>query len=320
MASDFTDSRVGLDLAKGTDDPAGVARLACPDCRAPIASHGTVLTCTGCNREFDDLEGVPLLVPRDLLGDAWKAQQAAFFDSDMEREWEITRPRGAPRLHRWILNHKFARSIDGLQMDLRNSSALVVCGGSGLDAEFLALRGCEVVVTDVSSGAMARAAERSRRNGFALTPIVADVERLPFADNSFDLVYVHDGLHHLADPYVGLSEMARVARVALSITEPSQALATRVAEQLGIAERVEEAGNKVMRLELKDVTRHLVDKGLRVTRASRYAVFYRHYPGWPSRFLSTGVLYPVVTRGITLANAAIGDFVGNKLTVQAVLK
>jgi ubiquinone/menaquinone biosynthesis C-methylase UbiE len=44
---------------------------------------------------------------------------------------------------------------------------------------------------------------------------VADAERLPFPDRSIDVVYVHDGLHHLARPEAGLAEMTRVARLAV---------------------------------------------------------------------------------------------------------
>ncbi|MCA1571279.1 MAG: class I SAM-dependent methyltransferase [Chloroflexi bacterium] len=42
-------------------------------------------------------------------------------------------------------------------------------------------------------------AEYLARRGGA---VVADVEHLPYADRSLDMVYVHDGLHHLSDPMV----------------------------------------------------------------------------------------------------------------------
>ena len=51
-----------------------------------------------------------------------------------------------------------------------------------------------------------------------ITPIVADIEHLPFTDRSFDVVLVHDGLHHLEQPRTGLTEMARVASHWVSVT------------------------------------------------------------------------------------------------------
>ena len=86
---------------------------------------------------------------------------------------------------------------------------LVVCGGSGMDAEFLAKRGFGVIVSDISTAAIQRAFERARRHGFQLAgAVVADAESLPFADKSFDLAYVHDGLHHPEHPFAALREMA----------------------------------------------------------------------------------------------------------------
>jgi SAM-dependent methyltransferase len=41
---------------------------------------------------------------------------------------------------------------------------------------------------------------------------VADVYALPFADGVFDVVHIHQVLHHLADPPAALREAARVAR------------------------------------------------------------------------------------------------------------
>ncbi|KAF9886367.1 hypothetical protein FE257_011512 [Aspergillus nanangensis] len=41
---------------------------------------------------------------------------------------------------------------------------------------------------------------------------VADIHALPFADNSFDIVHVHQVLQHIADPVQALREMRRVAK------------------------------------------------------------------------------------------------------------
>ena len=62
-----------------------------------------------------------------------------------------------------------------------------------------------------------------RRHGLEIEAVTADATRLPFADRSFDVVLVHDGLHHLEDPWLGLAEMARVARHTVSVTEPAEA-------------------------------------------------------------------------------------------------
>jgi SAM-dependent methyltransferase len=186
-----------------------------------------------------------------------------------------------------------------------------------MDAEFLARLGGRVISSDISAEASARALERARRFGFALEAIAASAEQLPFPDRSIDVVLVHDGLHHLEEPLAALRELARVARVGVSINEPADALLTRGAVRVGRAEAVEAAGNPVARLRLGDVARTLEAEGLRVVAARRYAMLYRHRPGAPSRLLSRPALFPVATMAMRLGNAVIGR-IGNKLTVQAV--
>jgi ubiquinone/menaquinone biosynthesis C-methylase UbiE len=257
-----------------------------------------------------------LLPPRAAAADDLKSRQAAFFDRE-DAAFEVSRPHGTPAFYAHLLDEKFRRATSRLRPLLTGATALVVCGGSGMDAEFLADAGASVVTSDISPGAVRRALERAQRYGFSLAAVVADVERLPFRDQSFDLVYVHDGLHHLARPLAGLAEMARVARKAVSVTEPARAAATAVAVRVGLALAREEAGNDVMRLTLEDVAAELRAQGFRILEAERYGMFYRHRPGRPSHLLSQRAALVPATHALAAANRVAGRF-GNKLAVQAV--
>ncbi|MBA3717023.1 MAG: methyltransferase domain-containing protein [Actinobacteria bacterium] len=249
-------------------------------------------------------------------GGEYARLQAAHFDEE-DDEFETERPHGTTRLYRWLIEEKFRRSIDGIAGLVPGCTALAVCGGSGMDAELLARASARVVSADISLGASRRARERARRFGLDVVPVVADAENLPFADRSFDLVYVHDGLHHLEHPEAGLAEMARVARLAVSITEPARAAATRLAVRIGLALDREEAGNRVARLDPAEVAALLRARGLDVVRAERYGMLYRHHPGAPSRLLSRERLFPLTVAALRAANAVAGPL-GNKMTVQAV--
>jgi ubiquinone/menaquinone biosynthesis C-methylase UbiE len=57
---------------------------------------------------------------------------------------------------------------------------------------------------------------------------VCDAQRLPFVDGSFDLVLVQDGIHHLRNPALGITEMLRVARRAVVVIEPHEGLVARL--------------------------------------------------------------------------------------------
>jgi ubiquinone/menaquinone biosynthesis C-methylase UbiE len=186
-----------------------------------------------------------------------------------------------------------------------------------MDAEFLARAGASVISSDISLGAAKRTQERARRHGIQIVSIVADVEHLPFRDRSIDLVYVHDGLHHLANPEVGLLEMARVANRGMSITEPTRAVVTNMAVRFGLALSREESGNAVARLDPATVKTRLQGAGFRVIRSQRYAMYYHHYPGPVFALLSLPLLLAIVTVGWRAANLVLGR-VGNKIAIVAV--
>jgi SAM-dependent methyltransferase len=255
-----------------------------------------------------------LLPPAD--GDAWKEQQAAFFD-DADEAYEISRPHGTGKLYSWLLGEKFRRSLAGLGPDAPGTLVLTVCGGSGLDAEYLARAGFHVIASDLSLEAARRTRERAERHALPIVPIVADVEALPFRDRSVDLVYVHDGLHHLETPLSGLHEMLRTARNSVSVNEPARAQATLVAARIGLAEHYEDAGNFIARVDPAEFEAVVRDAGFEVVKSERYAMLYRHEPGKVSRVLSAPGLFGVSRNGLRLLNAVAGAH-GNKMTLQAV--
>ena len=69
-----------------------------------------------------------------------------------------------------------------------------------------------LVATDISPGMLRELAATAERLGLDLETEAADAERLPFEDESFDLVFGHAVLHHLPDLPAALAEFRRVLR------------------------------------------------------------------------------------------------------------
>jgi SAM-dependent methyltransferase len=297
-------------VTSGTVDPV----LRCPDCRGSLRRADGALECSECSARYDGAGDIAVLLPTGWQTEH-KSQQAEFFDA-ADPEWELHRPHGAPALYRWLLDRKFAKSVAALDTG-RFRTALTVCGGSGMDAEYLAGRGLAVTCSDLSPAAAQRARERGRRAGIEIGGVVADVEHLPFADDSFDLVYVHDGLHHLEDPLAGLREMARVARLAISVNEPARSPVTRLAIGVGFASHHEEAGNFIARVDPRQVVDELEGLGFRVVHSQRYGMYYRHEPDPIFDRLSRPPLLPIAKTAVRAFDHLAGRL-GNKSTVQAV--
>jgi SAM-dependent methyltransferase len=135
----------------------------------------------------------------------------ATYDFAVEHEW-LARPAGVAL---WGTDTR--RFYDSFRTigELPDGSAVldVPCGGG------VALRGLRpgqslrYVAADLSAEMLARA--RTRATGLGRDDIEfveADIERMPFDDNEFDLCVSFNGLHCLPDPAAAVREIARCVK------------------------------------------------------------------------------------------------------------
>jgi demethylmenaquinone methyltransferase/2-methoxy-6-polyprenyl-1,4-benzoquinol methylase len=178
-----------------------------------------------------------------------------FFDPGDQRAAKVDDlfSRIAPRydlindLQSFGLHRHWKRRVIQLARPQPGQRALDLCCGTGDLALALAQRGVQVAGLDFNEHMLAVAAKRSSGNripGSALEhhaprstlhappppPFVrGDAQRIPFPDNSFDIVTVGYGLRNLAHWETGLREMQRVAKphgrlVVLDFGKPDNAL------------------------------------------------------------------------------------------------
>jgi SAM-dependent methyltransferase len=149
----------------------------------------------------------------DGVSDAWRGDHpwASFYDFMVEHE-SVGRPLwkagGGTDLG---LLYQAADEVGRLAP---GSSVLdVPCGGG------VALRGLQpgqdarYVAADISPAMLERTAANATRRGLGQVQCVeADVEHLPFPDDSFDLVVSFTGLHCFPRPGAAVAEIARVLK------------------------------------------------------------------------------------------------------------
>jgi SAM-dependent methyltransferase len=243
-------------------------------------------------------------------------RQRHFYDEECDPEFEIERPHGCGRVYDFLIERKFQDGMRMLATALGGRSVLEVCAGSGMMAEKFVRAGAAVTATDFSPAAMARARERARRHRFRLQLMAADAERLPCRDRSFDIVAVHDGLHHLEHPERAIAEMARVAREAVLIMDPAEAALTRLAVRAGVAEDVEKAGNQVRRLNPERVATVLRGSGFGEIHYRRRLMYYPHRPWEWLRWFDHPISFAAFRAVYAGGNLALGRW-GNKLALTA---
>jgi len=128
------------------------------------------------------------------------------------------------------LHRRWKRRLAQLAAVNPGDQALDLCCGTG-DISF-ALAKCGVTVTglDFSAEMLAVAEQRNPQSAIRNPQFLqGDAQKLPFADQSFDIVTVGYGLRNLASWETGLTEMLRVAKpgarlVILDFGKPENAL------------------------------------------------------------------------------------------------
>lgn len=132
---------------------------------------------------------------------------------------------------------KVLLSLLGRNLVETDDSILVICGG---DADFENLRAAGF--TDVT---ISNLDERMLEdNGACYAPYswrFENAETLQVKDESYDVVLVHSGLHHLRCPLKGVTEMYRVARKGIIGFEPNLNVFTKLGAYFGFGQRWEHA-------------------------------------------------------------------------------
>ncbi|MEP6811358.1 MAG: class I SAM-dependent methyltransferase [Actinomycetota bacterium] len=102
--------------------------------------------------------------------------------------------------------HEMAKKQLG---DIRGLRVLEIGCGPGAFARYLVEQGADVTAADFSPAAVELTDGLIAGRGRSL---VADIQNIPFEDESFDLVVSLETLEHVPDPDRGLAELVRVTR------------------------------------------------------------------------------------------------------------
>jgi 2-polyprenyl-3-methyl-5-hydroxy-6-metoxy-1,4-benzoquinol methylase len=95
---------------------------------------------------------------------------------------------------------------------LAGQDVLDVGCGSGIATQMLAEAGARVTAVDLTAWAVETTRRRLAAFGLEADVRQEDAERLPFPDESFDLVFSWGVIHHSSDMDKALAELVRVAR------------------------------------------------------------------------------------------------------------
>jgi ubiquinone/menaquinone biosynthesis C-methylase UbiE len=122
---------------------------------------------------------------------------------------------------------KLAKALGSSIDSERFGDALEIGSGTGYFSLNLMQRGVveRLTATDISPGMLDRLTRTAEGLGLEIDTVVTEAEELPFADESFDIVFGHAVLHHIPNLERAFSEFIRVLRPGGAIVfagEPSR--------------------------------------------------------------------------------------------------
>jgi SAM-dependent methyltransferase/uncharacterized protein YbaR (Trm112 family) len=190
--------------------------LRCPACGGHLSQTANALGCSDCGDGYPIIRGTPRLLRgglrEELLKQGTERQRARVLPHDAATraklrtaasfgfEWKQF-PHLRPEWERNFLDYMQPHGPEFF----RGKRVLDAGCGTGRHAYHAALFGAEVVAVDLSD-AIDVAHEHTRQLGRVCT-VQADLDRLPFAPESFDFIYSFGVLHHLHDPEAAFQKL-----------------------------------------------------------------------------------------------------------------
>jgi ubiquinone/menaquinone biosynthesis C-methylase UbiE len=92
------------------------------------------------------------------------------------------------------------------------SVALDVATGGGHTAAYLASRGCSVIAADIAQAMLECASKLAAERGLSIETRLHEAEKLPYLENSFDLVSCRVAAHHFSNREAFVREVTRVLK------------------------------------------------------------------------------------------------------------
>lgn len=193
----------------------------CPDDLAGLVREDGEFRCCLCRRRFPSVDGISYLMPQASLSEASPESRqlnayAACFSNRPDRRWKqplrvLVHKMGNGYLHSWA-----ARTLEQIGKG-RSLTLLDAACGEGILKSYLSKRHVYVGV-DFSIRPLLRALRYRPATYFR-----ADLNHLPFSNDSFDAVLSFQALQYVTRPQAVLAEIARILKPkgALLLTVPN---------------------------------------------------------------------------------------------------
>lgn len=175
--------------------------LACPECYGDLEEKDNKLICKKCKETYDIVEGIPVLLPKDMAKDAQLSQEKW---SELYKHKTIDAdPNKNP-----YLKDSFAYIQE--HVDVTKGWFLEVgCGNARNSFLLVKERGTKAVGLDFALGALIDAKRLFDKHNLHMLLVCGDMLHMPFKDNTFHAMFAGGAIEHFKDTQQSVDELAR---------------------------------------------------------------------------------------------------------------
>ncbi len=185
--------------------------LCCPDCRGDLELKNKTLICKSCNSKYFIIGDTPILLPSSMANDVRLSQQK--WDLDYKVKIDKKNTLNLKKAYKSTYSDPEFSYIGGIFRSFRNKKYLEIGSGTFFVGQRIAELGAFVVGIDYSVNALRLAKfylEEEKIENYLL--ICGDITRMPFKDNTFDLLYGGGVIEHFKDTIGIVKENYRVLK------------------------------------------------------------------------------------------------------------
>ena len=189
--------------------------LACPECKTCLNQKSELqLECESCNQVFEIRENIPILLMEDfdkILSSQNKTFELEFMKQTVEKDAVKEFDRG---VYAGLKEQEYRDLFDTVLIPSQDEGQLILdlgCG-VGLSSVILSGYGYEVVGLDILFEGLTKAKNILKPDETLPFLVVGDVERTPFLDQTFGVIFIGGVLHHFPNYITVLRECYRILK------------------------------------------------------------------------------------------------------------
>lgn len=168
----------------------------CVNCTGKLRQEIEKLVCVECSKEVPYVGGIPRFAKKKYV-------------ANFGFEWNIHRNTQFDKGKREESKRHFEVRFEGHLNKFKNAKVLDVGVGVGRYADISKKLGAKVIGVDLSSSVDIA---KKNLNAEDHQIVQADLFELPFAENTFDIIYSFGVIHHTPNPRLALSRLVRLLK------------------------------------------------------------------------------------------------------------